>query len=184
MPPLDPYLADKNTLVQKGYKMCVEFLVDKTAVSPADWVYFRRARYDIDITANIDQLGNPGTMVDAVFEGGSPIGDVEESHSLQNEAPAMQLTLPNAARELESILEFYDLTLMPGRLLWIHPDHPDEIPAAESVFVIMGSSSVGENAVLHVSPFQFDTTATLLPRTQVRVEDWPGLAGARRRFLA
>ena len=180
---MDQYLADKNSLVQKGYVMCVEFLVERTG-APASWLYYRKARYNIDITANIDQLGNPGTMVDAIFEGGSPIGDIEEVQSLQNETPTMNLVLPNAARELESILEFYDLTLMPGRALWIHPDYPDEIPAAESVFQIQGSSSVGENAVLHVSAFQFDRSTTMLPRTQVRIEDWHGLAGARRRFLA
>lgn len=184
MPALLAYLNEKNSLAQKGYKLCIEFIIDKSDPSPANWLYYRKAQYNLDLVVHVEQLGNPGVFIDATFEGGSPIGDIEEIRDLQNETPTMQLTLPNAARELESITEFYDLSLMLGRALWVHPDHTSDGAAVESDFQIQGANSVGEHGILIVSPYTFDRNTTMLPRTQVTVKDWPGLAGARRRFLA
>jgi hypothetical protein len=180
---LPSFLADKNSLEFRGYKLCIEFLYDNSDPSPANWLYYRRARYDQDLTFAVDQLGNEGHTVTVTFDGGSPIGDFEESENAQGQTTATQLVLPNAARELQSICEFFDLTDMPGRLLWVHPDHLSDGAAVESEFQIIQAAPVRDHGVITVTPFTFDPMAELLPAEAVTTERWPGLAGVRAKYL-
>jgi hypothetical protein len=183
MTTLPAYLADKNSLAFRGYKMCIEFLYDNSDPLPVNWLYYRKARYDADIVITIDQLGNPGTNVTATFAGGSPIGDVEETQNTQDAATTMQLILPNAARELQSICEFYDLSEKLGRLLWVHPDHLADGPVVESVFEIQSAAPVRDHGVITVTPYSFDPTLKMIPAEVVTSDRWPGIAGVRARYL-
>lgn len=183
MPTLPAYLADKNSLAFRGYKMLVEFLYDNSDPLPANWLYYRKAQYDLDLTLTIDQIGNPGTNVTVTFDGGSPIGDVEEQVNTQDASTTMQIILPNASREIQSICEFYDLSEKPGRLLWVHPAHLADGYVVESVFEIQSAAPVRDHAVINVTPFSFDPTQKLIPAEVVTSDNWPGIAGVRARYL-
>lgn len=183
MTTLPSYLADKNSLEFLGYVLVVEFLYDDSDPDPANWLYYRRARYDQDLTFTVDQLGNEGTDVTVTFDGGSPIGDFEQEDNAQSETTAIQLILPNASKELQSICEHFDLTEMPGRLLWVHPDHLGDGAAVESVFEIIQAAPVRDHGVLTVTPFSFDPMTEMIPNEVITTERWPGLAGARARYL-
>jgi hypothetical protein len=185
MPALPGYLNAKNKVGMQndGYLLCIEFLYDNSDPSPANWLYYRRARHDQDLTLAVDQLGNPGHTVTVTFDGGSPIGDFEEQENTQSQTTTIQLVLPNAARELQSICEFYDLTDMPGRLLWVHPDFLSDGAAVESDFQIIQAAPVRDHGVITVSPFTFDPLNEMLPAEQITTERWPGLAGARAKYL-
>jgi hypothetical protein len=180
---LPAYLADKNSLAFRGYKMLIEFLYDNSNVNPALWLYYRKAQHNVDLTLTIDQLGNPGTNVTVTFGGGSPIGDVEEQRNTRDAATMMQLVLPNAARELQSLCEFYDLSEKPGRLLWVHPNHLADGPVVEAVFLIQSAAPVRAHGVINVTPYSIDPTRKMIPAEVVTSAKWPGLAGVRARYL-
>jgi len=180
---LPPYQADKNSLLFRGYKMCIEFLYDNSDPDPANWLYYRKARYDIDLTVTIDQLGNPSVTAPTLFAGGKPIGDVDDQRDLSSASSQMQIILPNAGREIGAICEFYDLTRMPGRLLWVHPDHLTDGAIVESVFQIESVAPVADHAALTVTPYSFNPTTKMIPAETITSERWPGVAGIRARFL-
>lgn len=183
MPALPAYLADKNSLDFLGYKMLVEFLYDNSNASPALWLYYRKAQHNLDLTLTIPQLGNPGVNVTVTFSGGSPIGNVEEQQNTSDAAITMQLILPNAAREIQSICEFYDLSEKPGRLMWVHPDHLADGIVVESDFLIQSVAPVREHAVVTATAYSFDPTRKMIPSEVITPDKWPGLAGSRARFL-
>jgi hypothetical protein len=180
---LPPYLADKNSLIFRGYKMCIEFMFDKSDPDPANWLYFRKARYDQNLTVLIDQLGNPSADINVTFYGGSPIGDTEITDDMSAASSQSQIILPNAAREINAICEFYDLTGMPGRLLWVHPDYPGDGAVTEAVFQIEQFAPAKSTAVLTVSPYSFDPTTKMIPEETISADVWPGVAGIRAVFL-
>ena len=184
-PPLPAFQAAKNalTLTGRGYKMCVEFLYDNSDPDPANWLYYRKARYDVDLTVTIDQLGNPSVSAPTLFVGGKPIGDVDDQRDMSSASSQMQIILPNAARAVNAICEFYDLTMMPGRLLWVHPDFLSDGAIVESVFQIQSVAPVRDHAAMTVTPYSFNPLTKMIPAEVITAEKWPGVAGIRARFL-
>jgi len=180
--PLPPYLADKNSLEYLGYKMCVEFLYYNSDPSPASWLYYRKARYDIDLVVTVEQLGNPGTNVTVTFAGGKPIGDTEFGEDASQVSSQTAIVLPNAAREIQSICEFYDLESKPGRCLWVHPDYPADGAVTERVFQIVNFVPVRDHAVMNVSPYSFDPITRMIPDEVISSDNW-NVAGVRAKYL-
>lgn len=183
---LPAYQSAKNTVGQSGffgYKICVEFLYDKSNASPALWQYYRKARYNLDLTVTIDQLGNPAVIAPVTFFGGSPIGNLEDPSDLASASVQMSIVLPNAAREVNSICENYDLSQMPVRVLWVHPDHLSDGAVREAVYEILQVAPVRNSAVLTVRPYSFSTTTTMIPREVITSKRWPGVAGIRAQAL-
>lgn len=179
-----PYLADKNALVANGYRPCFEFLYDNSDPDPTNWLYYRRTIYDQDLAVlGLEQLGNAGVYVDTTFEAGSPIGDFNEQRTSGGEMPSTDLLLPDAAEEVESLDEHYNLHGMPVRVLWVHPGHLDLAPVTQSVGEIVRVTTVNDHASVTVRPAIFDESAEMVPRTQVRSSEWPALLGGARRSL-
>ena len=179
---LPAYLADKNTLGH-SYKMLVEFRYDGTDPNPANWLYYRKARYSQDLVVTIDQLGNPSVDVTVTFAGGKPIGDLEEQQDMPTAASQMQIVLPNSSREIQSICEFYDLSEQPGRVLWVNPQHLSDGVVVESVFQIEMIAPVRDHAVMSVTPYSFNPLTKMIPAETISSQKWPGVAGVRARFL-
>lgn len=158
--------ADEKNLVEgKAFILLFELEYDTGS-------YVRYARWPDDVSFG----GETWTSF--------PIADFESSVNTKGEIPAFDITFSNVGREIQAILEFYEIEGREGRVLWVHPDHLGDATAKiEEQFTVVSAVANAYNATLTLSPVTFDPLGILLPREVVTTSKFPGIIGRRSRFL-
>lgn len=113
-----------------------------------------------------------------------PISGADSSQATSGEIPAFDIAFSNVGREVQSILEFYNVEGKTGRLVRIHPDMlADPTAKIDEPFVVVSARADSHTAVLTVAPVTFDPLGIQLPRELVTPEKFPGILGSRSRYL-
>ena len=160
------FASEKNMLSGSMFILLFELEI-------ADGNFIRFARYDVDVT----------------FEGQTweayGFGDgIDVTHNSQGEIPAYDIAFTNVGRQMQSILEFYDVEGRTGRLLWVHPDHlGDPTAKVEEPFVIVSARSDMRSAAITVSSTPFDPLSVQIPAELASIKKFPGLVSNNNRYM-
>jgi hypothetical protein len=159
------FLAEKNKL--EGDEFVVLFELEYSAGQ-----FLRYARWDADVTFESHTWSK------------FPIARIETSQSTQGDIPAFDIGFSNVGREIQSILEFNEVEGLPGRLVIVHSSMlGDPTAKIEEPFIVVSIRADNLSAVMTVAPINFDPFGVMLPRDIVTPDNFPGILGARGRYL-
>lgn len=112
------------------------------------------------------------------------VGNPQRSQNANGEIPTFSLPLSNVGREVQSILEFYDIEDRPGKLVTVHKDQLGDPSAKfEEPFTIVSATATDVHAMLTCAQVRFDPLGILIPRKIMTRADFPGIPGHRARYV-
>lgn len=168
---------EMNLLAGKGFVCLLEILYDKSDPNPANWLYFRVAKYTQAVTIGMPQLGNPTVTMITTFTPFA-LGDFEMSQSTDGQIPGFQMTIENVGREMMAILEFYEIERARGRIIIVHPNKlADATARIEERFRINSATANDAVATLECVGVNFDPLMVMIPSRIVTREEFPSIAG-------
>lgn len=171
------FKSEMNLLAGKGFISLLEILYDKSDPDPANWLYFRAAKYSQDVTFTLPQLGNP-THSQAYTFPAFAIGDFEIQQSAQGQIPGFELSIENIGREMMGIIELYEIERAKGRIIVVHPlKLADPTARIEEKFSINAANANEALAVIECVGVSFDPLRVMIPAKIVTRDEFPGIAG-------